>query len=735
MLALLRYRDIVALLCFVVLVQMSWHPHHQYDDSTMSGKFQLSWYTNTSHIITNPIVLDMNGDSNPDVLLIPQSIGLQFLPITSSNNNNNKVSSSSLEYISTIPTSTISYINDDVPLKIQGHYFFADKQEDRNVCGLDFKDASLHCHEPCPCKNSKYKCFSQVTNCFSQEDDEPCITVFNQPSNTLTMTCYDKIEKQWQLRWKSPLLAQTKNIQNVDWIISKETSSIIFTITFLLEDENQTSKTIYQSIQLHTGELQWSHDNQITKIMEEKKSDIPTTNYAFERRRSRISEGTDEEDTSMDCMHYYRYWMIQNAFPHNQQQQSSLLLSHLHNKQSKLKQQTNNDDKTKDDDEKVKKKKITISNFWKQVLLNVFRHNNHTTTLPQNQKKLQPKMNQHHLNNFNVLIHHNHDGIHVRSLKNGQPICHVSLSPDKYFIDINHDNIIDEIQIYTPSTATSNNDDDKNDEDKLNVHNNNRKTIQHKRDVGIYKGHECSIVARSGIQLPQEELFRQQTICPEYHTHHTHDIDILPPILVKEDIIVATNTGRIVSHRVHGGSLSWEQSNHPIKRSQQTLDEKFKLPTWSSTVGATNVALLQLIDFPIIQKISKTKKQTIMASKINHNRPILFCGQDGCTLISPSNAGRLLSSTAFPQSSLYPPIVADFNRDGIDDVIIFSQDGIWGFSIHMKLHSFKHTWKRILIVVLFIGISAAAAIHINNTNPKTRGKRSTDHQTSSKKYS
>ena len=146
--------------------------------------------------------------------------------------------------------------------------------------------------------------------------------------------------------------------------------------------------------------------------------------------------------------------------------------------------------------------------------------------------------------------------------------------------------------------------------------------------------------------------------------------------------------------------------------------------------------MLQLIDFPIIQKISKTKKQTILASKTNHrNRPILFCGQDGCTLISSSNAGRLLSSIAFPQSSIYRPIVVDFNKDGIDDVIIFSQDGIWGFSVHFKVHSLKHTGKRILIVVLFIGISAAAAIHINNTDPKTRGKRSTDQQISTKKNS
>lgn len=55
----------------------------------------------------------------------------------------------------------------------------------------------------------------------------------------------------------------------------------------------------------------------------------------------------------------------------------------------------------------------------------------------------------------NVLLFHHEDGLSVLSLRNGRPVCHLSLVDDSLYDDLNGDGIIDQVQILRGGTANN----------------------------------------------------------------------------------------------------------------------------------------------------------------------------------------------------------------------------------------------------------------------------------------
>ena len=58
---------------------------------------------------------------------------------------------------------------------------------------------------------------------------------------------------------------------------------------------------------------------------------------------------------------------------------------------------------------------------------------------------------------------------------------------------------------------------------------------------------------------------------------------------------------------------------------------------------------------------------------------ILVVGASKMALLSGS--GEVLAEAKLPQPPVGPAIVADFNADGLADVLLITQDAMWGFSL------------------------------------------------------
>merc|ERR1712183_876073 len=49
----------------------------------------------------------------------------------------------------------------------------------------------------------------------------------------------------------------------------------------------------------------------------------------------------------------------------------------------------------------------------------------------------------------NVVLFHGHDGLAVLSLRNGRPVCHISLTDHTLYADMDQDGVIDQVQVVT----------------------------------------------------------------------------------------------------------------------------------------------------------------------------------------------------------------------------------------------------------------------------------------------
>lgn len=317
---------------------------------------------------------------------------------------------------------------------------------------------------------------------------------------------------------------------------------------------------------------------------------------------------------------------------------------------------------------------------------------------------LNPNLNPHP----NVLVVHSSDGVESISLKSGEPIASLSLTAGNAYSDINGDGILDTITVIETI-------------EHAHTVNKHHTTISDEGTDGIFT--PCTLVVMSGIPV-KSQLFNA-TLCNSRHSIHdpfvkrsslnpiVKEISATAPLILKplnthqdptgnKDIFISINWG--ISTCFSGsGELKWQIKNTPIWKQGFTMASALPF-----TVDA--------------------KKSEVLVNSDIYN--VFVCGDVRCDLIS--REGLVLASVDMPKPPVALPIFGDFDRDGVTDVLIVTEDMLLGYRLSVSSDS-----KVLSLAILVLGFILLVAFVMNvqtegkdggNVNLTTtiRLKRSTD---------
>jgi len=321
----------------------------------------------------------------------------------------------------------------------------------------------------------------------------------------------------------------------------------------------------------------------------------------------------------------------------------------------------------------------------------------------------------------NVILFRNREGVSVLSLRNGRPVCHLSLLDSSLYADINADGTLEQVQVITeptlrnggkPPTSSGVNTKAGEEASQTFVSDLINRAIKDQARGGDRGGGGavwsplCHILVLSGIPA-REEVF-SANLCsnkkggPVGVTAGMTSFSAAPPLAVPGldhpgmDIIFALNSRQVSRYDSTGNELWTTLANHnPI-------------PSW----GASGSASVLPLDFAAVTR-------GVASPAI---RPLLVTGEDGAAVLS-AGRGKLLSSVSFPQAIVSRPILADVTGDGTYDIIVVSTDAVWGYKVSVRASS--ASFLRILVGLLFMGIGLAA-LYNRFSQPPGADHRSTD---------
>jgi hypothetical protein len=320
----------------------------------------------------------------------------------------------------------------------------------------------------------------------------------------------------------------------------------------------------------------------------------------------------------------------------------------------------------------------------------------------------------------NVVLFRNREGVSVLSLRNGRPVCHLSLLDNSLYADINMDGVIEQVQVITTpsgprSSAVKPNVGAKAGQDASQTFVSdliNRAIKSQARGNGGPGGGGpvwsplCHVLVLSGIPA-RKEVFNAN-LCSNKKSSVTpakNAFSAAPPLAVPGlshhgmDLVFALNS-RQVSRYDSSGNEVWT-----------TLADHTPLPSWGA-MGTHSPASMQQIDFKAVTRGAASPAV----------RPILVSGEDGASILS-AGRGVILASLSFPQSSVSRPILADLSGDGTSDVLVISTDAVWGYKISVRASS--ASFLRIISGLLFMAM-ALAALYNRFSQPPGTDRRSTD---------
>ena len=290
----------------------------------------------------------------------------------------------------------------------------------------------------------------------------------------------------------------------------------------------------------------------------------------------------------------------------------------------------------------------------------------------------------------NVVMFHGKDGLAVISLKNGRPVCHISLVNNALYADNDKDGVVDAIQVVT-SSDESRSTSIESLMSKINKSEGGEdiQVPNNKNDPVV-----CHALVTSGLP-PKEEVFTAP-LClggPTTFIDHKMKLRAAPPLLVESslgygyDVIFAMNNGVLARYDSNGREV-WRKKSAPY---------------WHKTV------VLGRVQFGTI------KSHSSVSASSHHNqhrpgspmRPIIISGEEAAAVISPVN-GKVLSYVSYPQTTVAQPSLADLNGDGTDDFWVVSKDAVWGYCIVVETD--RSGFFAIIVVTLVVAVALSALI-------------------------
>ncbi|KAG7361226.1 hypothetical protein IV203_036326 [Nitzschia inconspicua] len=764
-----RNRDIIALVLLVILSRMAWNDGTE----SLSASADLAFFFPRDRItVVSP--MDVDGDGTNEAMAIAkavpnnsESFQLQIMDLkplhtfgkrhlapfrpkvifTSKEINEQNAypvhMTSGQVLIKRHPRSNDPkakrkppLLPDNVELNDRNRHYF---------CGTDWHDASSKCGTPCPngqaseCPNDE-RCFADTPCDALGEMDRDgkasaettqvmfeltpggglpsLVTLWSNGLVTLHSLTNEKSKrkiKQLELRelWRqslfssdnmdtSSLIWEEINILFLDSYSSIEAHAehgmvIISGSYFMDKDDGDVEEgrvTLTVALDAYTGKPLWqSHSDLPDKEEEPQLLPITRGQTSFARRRSNIARVMQAKSTSNtsaaalpNCISLLKRH-IKEVLPYSYwgPRDSGLAAIHLNHKKKSKDSQNHHASKPHEERPLAPAKKKWHHRFPKPRLSRNMRD-----------QPIQGKPN--------ALVSQTKGGIQIRSLKNGKAVCHLSLLEETLYSDFNNDGTLDQLQVLLHSKTNRPNDKfvwnlvGRLQQDQKEL----KKKGASKKRLMEQQPNLCHALVTSGIPS-REEIF-SAPICGTAHeragSNPIKGLDTVNPLVVESlngrrntrDVIVALNNGMV--HRLHGtsGRKEWALAGRH--------HENF--PTWEE--GSSHNALLTRV------------QSSLVPPPI---RPILLAGENSLAVLSVKS-GAVLATAVFPQISMAKPILADVSGDGSTDVIVLTEEGIWGFQISIRPGS--PVTLRILVGLLLMALMLGV---IKNRSGRT-DKRSTD---------
>ncbi|BBH07986.1 FG-GAP repeat-containing protein, partial [Prunus dulcis] len=250
----------------------------------------------------------------------------------------------------------------------------------------------------------------------------------------------------------------------------------------------------------------------------------------------------------------------------------------------------------------------------------------------------------------NVVVAHQKEGIEAIHLASGRTFCKLHLQEGGLHADINGDGVLDHVQTVASGS------------------------------MEVLR--PCWAVATSGVPV-REQLFNA-SICHhslfnlfqhgEYsrnfgRTHDLASLEVATPILIPRsdghrhrkgshgDVVFLTNRGEVTSYSPglhgHGAVWQWQLSTGAI---------------WSNLPSPSGMMESGIV-VPTLKSFSL---------RVHDNQQvILAAGEQEAVVISPG--GSILTSVDLPAPPTHTLVTEDFSNDGLTDLIIVTNTGVYGF--------------------------------------------------------
>ncbi|KAH7314480.1 hypothetical protein KP509_21G004500 [Ceratopteris richardii] len=253
----------------------------------------------------------------------------------------------------------------------------------------------------------------------------------------------------------------------------------------------------------------------------------------------------------------------------------------------------------------------------------------------------------------NVLVAHLKEGIEVIHLASGRTVCKLLLQEGGLHADVNGDGVLDHVQAVGGAGA---------------------ERVVLSGMVEVIR--PCTAIATSGIPV-REQLFNA-SICKHYafggfqhgfgRGSDTSTLEAVTPVLVPTD---DGHRHRRGSH----GDLIFLNSRGEVTAYTPGLHAGGAILQWQAVTGASwENAVFQagVSNDRVIPTLKVISLRVQGPPKL-----ILVCGESEAVILSAS--GRQLNSFFVPSPPTHELVVADFNGDGLNDIIAITSVGVYGF--------------------------------------------------------
>ena len=694
---MIRNRDVFAVITLVALTRWAWKD--PIPDAS-SASLRLAWYLPRSLVS----VLDIDGDGRPEALavLIEQNSewSLQLRDLKPVHHPTVRPKIPPLLYEASIPQrreSPLALTTGHVSLHAlatsslnnpletyQGHK--VTERTQHYFCGKDWHEASQSCKKPCPsgqaedCENGD-RCFAD-TACnlhdfvgtpvvhkkeftLTPRGSVPATFALWPDGSVLAHSLQGESTLSFGSLWETQLPVkdvddwQDVTLQFVD-ATDAGTPHGLLLVAATIESNDELSSLLV-ALDGATGKVLWVGDNKEESHVTPEQFQLPFERgtHSFARRRARLAIDEEREEESLpNCLtHYRRSLLTSGVLPYGYFAEEDA--------------------------------RIDVVHFDVQQKHTKKHHKKHHKAEP---IRARP----------NVVVAHNQQGLHVHSLKNGRPLCHLTLWENTLYADLNHDAVLDSVGVITGRHRLPGEEDveDKEDLDKWidslikNVASQSELPETHQAISSVSM---CHGQALSGV--PAKEQLFSVPVCGRRAEMADDEATPAPPLAVQSwrghrhgsDVIFAMSNGIISRFRGSSGRRQWTVVGSKVT----------DFPTWED---------------PEYVLLSQIGSENILSA----SRPILLSGETSLAVLPPRH-GVVLATAVYPQPLSRKPLLVDFSGDGTSDVIAWTKDAVWGYQVHVRT-SATSTF-RVIVGLLMMVMMLALLRNRFGPNP---GRRSTD---------